>query len=36
MMDVYRLFPVAEASYLCLIYGKAFWISFSNALIKYV
>ena len=36
MVNVYRLFPMSEASYLCLIYDKAFQISTSNALIKYV
>ena len=36
MVNVYRLFAMAEAHYLCLIYDEAFPISFSNVLIKYV
>lgn len=36
MVNVYRLFAMIEAHYLCLIYDEAFPISFSNVLIKYV
>lgn len=35
MVNVYRSFAMVKAHYLCLIYDKAFPISFSNVLIKY-